>query len=81
MSGVEFDFTTDREPECSTGRVFGECRGEVFARTSRSGMTRSFICEGRAQELDEALDAIERRYPEINHPDYCDCAGCIGDAL
>lgn len=55
------------------------CRGDVFMRTSRSGLTRSFICQGHSEELERALDAIAYRYPEINHPEYCGCHGCTGD--
>lgn len=54
----------------------GECRGDLFERTSRSGLTVSTICEKHADELERRLDSIERRYPEINHPDGCPCYGC-----
>lgn len=52
------------------------CEGDLFNRVSRSGCTSAWICEGHAIELDRSLDAIARRYPEVNHPDGCSCWGC-----
>jgi hypothetical protein len=52
------------------------CSGEVFDRVSRSGLTRAPICEGHAAELEQRLDGIANRYPEINHPGGCGCYGC-----
>jgi len=59
--------------QCTRGEDHG---GEVFLRTSRSGLTTSWICEKHAQELEEALDGVAQRYPEVNHPDGCTCWGC-----
>lgn len=64
------------EMVCSRETSTSPCGGDVFLRTSRSGLTTAPICEKHAAELDERLDAIERRYPEINHPDGCGCYGC-----
>lgn len=64
--------------ECSRDHD-GQCDGELILRTSRSGLTRSWICEHHLRELDERLDAIEQRYPEIHHPEHCGCRGCNGD--
>lgn len=69
------DLTTDAAVECSRSDV-SPCRGEVFARVSRSGLTRSWICEGHAADLERSLDRIAARYPEVNHPDGCGCYGC-----
>lgn len=52
------------------------CEGETFLRTSRSGLTVAPICEGHAAELERDLDAVAERYPEVNHPEFCDCHGC-----
>jgi hypothetical protein len=52
------------------------CSGPLFDRVSRSGLTVSTICEGHAAELEQRLDGIAERYPEINHPEFCDCHGC-----
>lgn len=54
----------------------GACEGDLFVRVSRSGLTRSWICEGHADALEARLDDIERRYPEVNHPEGCGCWGC-----
>lgn len=59
---------------CSRGPE--ECAGELFERTSRSGLTTSTICEAHAAELEASLDRIAERYPEVNHPDGCGCWGC-----
>lgn len=70
----------DVSDSCSregTGEV--ECRGELFLRVSRSGLTSSTICEGHADELESALDAVAERYPEVNHHDGCGCHGCTGN--
>ena len=61
---------------CSRSYYESECEGALFTRYSRSGLTSSTICEYHARELEEELDAIERRYPEVNHPDGCGCWGC-----
>jgi len=63
--------------ECSREGHYGiACSGDLILQVSRSGLTRSWICEDHAIALDEKLDSIERRYPEINHPEYCGCYGC-----
>lgn len=54
----------------------GPCSGEVFIRTSQSGLTVAPICEGHAAELEQTLNGIANRYPEINHPELCGCYGC-----
>jgi hypothetical protein len=64
------------QPACSREYYDSPCEGEVFVRTSRSGLTEAWICEGHAAELEASLDAIEQRYPEVNHPDGCGCYGC-----
>jgi hypothetical protein len=61
---------------CSRDYYSSPCEGELFERVSRSGLTSSWICEGHAMELEESLDAIARRYPEVNHFAGCDCWGC-----
>lgn len=61
---------------CTRGYDGSQCSGEVFDRTSRSGLTVAPICEGHAAELDATLDGIAERYPEINHPAGCYCYGC-----
>jgi hypothetical protein len=48
----------------------------VFARTSQSGLTRTWICEHHAELLEWRLRADSGRYPEVNHPDQCQCHGC-----
>jgi hypothetical protein len=68
------DLTDNTEQECDRGPE--GCSGEVFARTSRSGLTRSWICEQHADQLERSLDAVAERYPEVNHPEYCMCPGC-----
>lgn len=68
-----FDYT-ELPAVCSRGP--DGCGGEVFERTSRSGFTRAWICEAHADMLERALDDIEYRYPEVNHPDNCPCYGC-----
>ena len=64
------------EEECSRGYDGSPCSGELFTRTSRSGCTTSTICEGHAAALEDQLDQIAERYPEVNHPDGCGCWGC-----
>jgi len=64
-------------PPCSREDYFDTtCAGEVFERTSRSGITSAWICERHAYELDAVLDGIAVRYPEVNHPEGCSCWGC-----
>lgn len=72
------NYTDEAElPHCTRGGILGDpCMGETFWRTSRSGITVSGICERHADELERGLDDIERRYPEVNHPDSCSCWGC-----
>lgn len=60
--------------ECTRGPE--GCGGEVFLRTSRSGCTTAPICARHAEELEAALDDVARRYPEVNHPEFCLCPGC-----
>jgi hypothetical protein len=62
--------------KCSRSYDDDPCQGEVFQRTSRSGLTVSMICEHHASELEATLDGIAERYPEINHPEGCGCWGC-----
>jgi hypothetical protein len=66
------------EDGCTRGGHSGdtECSGEVFLRVSRSGLTSAPICERHAWELEESLDAVAERYPEVNHPAGCYCWGC-----
>lgn len=67
------DVTGDK---CSRAGDGFACEGELFDRVSRSGLTVSTICEGHAWSLEEQLDEIAERYPEVNHPEFCDCHGC-----
>lgn len=69
-------FTVIEGDTCSRDHEVTPCRGEVFDRTSRSGLTVAPICEGHAAELDESLDQVAERYPEILHSDGCGCYGC-----
>lgn len=71
-SNETMDCTTDT---CSRSHE-GECSGELFERVSRSGLTVSTICAGHAAALENALDRVAERYPEVNHPDGCGCWGC-----
>lgn len=64
------------EGDTCTRNYDGPCRGEVFNRTSRSGLTVAPICERHAAELEQRLDGVADRYPEINHPELCGCYGC-----
>jgi len=61
--------------ECTRGPE--GCGGNVFMRTSRSGLTVAPICEQHCVELETRLDEVAQRYPEVNHPDGCLCRGCI----
>ncbi len=71
------DYVTVIEGDtCSRDYQDTPCRGEVFDRVSRSGLTVAPICEGHAEELDRVLDGITNRYPEVNHPGGCGCYGC-----
>lgn len=54
------------------------CSGEVFIRTSQSGLTQAPICEGHAARLEDDLLGIGQRYPEIYHSTGCLCTGCTG---
>lgn len=65
--------------ECSRNYELSACDGELFVRTSRTGLTTSTICEGHADELELSLDAIAERYPEMNHHPDCSCHGCTGN--
>jgi hypothetical protein len=67
------DFT-DEDRICHRGPE--GCAGEVFARTSQSGLTRAWICERHAELLEGDLRAVASRYPEVDHPDQCQCHGC-----
>jgi hypothetical protein len=71
MTTYAMDCTTE-----TCGRGPEGCGGETFTRLSRSGLTRSTICEAHAEALERSLNAVERRYPEVNHPDDCGCYGC-----
>lgn len=75
MYNYQFD-ETEVEETCSRDHEDGPCQGELFVRVSRSGLTSSTICEFHAGELERSLDAIAERYPEVNHPEFCDCWGC-----
>ncbi len=66
----------DAPAEGCSRDYLGPCEGSLFIRLSRSGMTSSTICEGHARQLEDELDGIAKRYPEINHPDGCGCYGC-----
>lgn len=55
------------------------CEGEVFLRTSASGLTVAPICPKHAGALEDQLRGIGRRYPEVYHVDGCLCGGCTGD--
>lgn len=61
---------------CSRDYSGGACDGELFLRTSRSGLTQAWICEFHAGVLESQLDSIASRYPEVNHSPYCTCWGC-----
>jgi hypothetical protein len=52
-----------------------ECEGELTYRVTAGGCP-SYICGAHRDELEERLEAIARRYPEVNHPEYCGCYGC-----
>lgn len=75
-----WDFPYEEAMDCTSDECSraweGPCEGELFTRVSRSGLTASTICEGHAGELEASLDAIAERYPEVNHPEFCDCWGC-----
>ena len=63
--------------ECSREGYYDiPCGGDLVLRVSRSGLTRSWICTDHEDALERALDDIERRYPEVNHPEWCGCYGC-----
>ena len=64
------------EHDCSRKGDDTECGGKVVFRRSRSGLTTSWMCEAHITALDDVLDGIERRYPEMLHPDGCSCWGC-----
>jgi hypothetical protein len=71
------DFMTDVTGEtCGREGDGTPCSGPLFDRVSRSGLTVSTICEGHAAELEQRLDGIAERYPEVNHPYGCTCYGC-----
>lgn len=72
------DFMLDLsgEKRCTRRHEPEECGGELILRVSRSGLTQAWICEDHLDDLEARLDDIERRYPEVNHPDGCDCWGC-----
>lgn len=75
MDGYVTDLVDEKR--CShRGMSSEECGGELVLRVSRSGLTRSWICADHLDDLEHALDDVERRYPEVNHPDGCDCWGC-----
>lgn len=40
----------------------GDCGGPLIYRTSRSGLTSSWICQDHADDLERSLDAIEARF-------------------
>lgn len=44
-----------------------ECAGDTWPRTSRSGLTHSLKCDACQEALDQALDAINERYPDTPH--------------
>lgn len=62
------------EEECDRAWQ-GECGGDLIARTTAGGFA-TFTCIHHLELLQESLDAIAERYPEINHPEYCTCYGC-----
>ena len=61
------------EGECSRSWESTPCGGELIERLSRSGLTLTTMCENHAYLLEDALDKIENRYPEIHHPEGCPC--------
>ena len=63
--------------ECDGAWRETPCEGELIDRTTAGGYL-SETCEGHIYELEMALAGIAERYPEINHPEYCPCAGCDG---
>lgn len=62
--------------ECSRAGDGFACEGKLVDRVSRSGLTVSTMCEGHMWSLEEKLDDVARRYPEVNHPYGCTCYGC-----
>ena len=71
--GLPYDSYFDGE--CSRDWMDSPCEGELIARTTAGGFP-DFMCEGHLRGLQDNLDAIAERYPEIGHPEYCTCYGC-----
>ena len=69
----------DEEPEqpvsCSRDWMDSPCSGKLIFRTTSGGFPDA-MCEHHLEALQDSLDAIAERYPEIGHPEYCTCYGC-----
>lgn len=69
---TDFDYTEgewfDHDAPAPTERCHfypsPECGGPVTTVVSRSGLTTSHKCEAHQQQVNAALDAIDRRYPD-----------------
>ena len=64
--------------ECDRSWQESPCDGELISRTTAGGYL-SATCQQHMYELENALYAIAERYPEIHHPEYCTCYGCVGE--
>ena len=70
----------DVDEGCTRADYFQtKCSGEVYLRTSASGLTVAPICEKHGADLENELLKVGQRYPEIYHHDDCGCGGCNGD--
>lgn len=70
-----WDDYQDEDAECDRTWTGTRCGGEIVPRTTAGGF-RTYTCEYHLCELDEQLQQIADRYPEINHPASCTCWGC-----
>jgi|OpeIllAssembly_1097287.scaffolds.fasta_scaffold590270_2 hypothetical protein len=61
---------------CIRGSADSPCEGDVFLRTSLSGLTVAPCCEKHDAELAAFAAGVAERYPEVNHPEGCVCYGC-----
>lgn len=68
MYGETNVVVVDTHGKCSRASAESACAGEVTERLSRSGLTRSHICELHREQLEEQLDRIAERYPDTATP-------------
>jgi hypothetical protein len=65
------------DEQCDRSWEDTHCGGEIIQRVTAGGSL-SYTCEAHLEALQQTLDAIADRYPEMYHQQWCECSGCEG---